>query len=319
MILVTGGAGFIGSALVWQLNQLGIEDILICDHLGTSAKWMNLRGLKFLDYIEKDQLPLILNDLKLKHIFHLGACSSTTESDCSYLIQNNFEYSKMLAKYCLSQNIPMIYASSAATYGDGSLGFSDKTELHRLRPLNAYGYSKHIFDLWLLRSGLLGQFTGIKFFNVWGPNEYHKGDMQSMVVKAFAQIMDSGKVKLFKSHHPDYKDGYQLRDFIYVKDVTRSLIQFYQNPKVTGIFNLGNGTPVPWVELIRPIFTALDKPEQFEFVDMPEELRIRYQYYTCADMIKYHESGLQRFQTPLNDSIHEFVKEYLVPGKHLES
>ena len=223
MIIVTGGAGFIGSAFIWKLNEEGIDDILIVDELGESDKWKNLVNRRYVEYIHKDAfLRMIRNDqmpFTPRAIIHMGACSSTTERDADYLMDNNYHYTCRLAEWALPKNIRFIYASSAATYGDGSRGFSDDSSVTpTLRPMNMYGYSKQIFDLWVLRQQVENQVVGIKFFNVFGPNEYHKGDMRSVVHKAFEQIRDTGKVRLFKSHKPEYTDGGQMRDFVYVKD-----------------------------------------------------------------------------------------------------
>ena len=315
MILVTGGAGFIGSAWVWHLNQLGETDIVIVDHLGTSDKWRNLVPLHYADYIEKDdfliRLKAGLYEGQFREVYHLGACSATTESDASYLIHNNFEYSKVLLNFCVEENLTLFYASSAATYGDGGRGYSDIAELSDLRPLNMYGYSKHMFDRYVHSRGLLAQVVGLKFFNVWGPNEYHKGSMRSMVVKAYEQIQQTGKVKLFKSHHEDYADGHQMRDFVYIKDVVRMMQSLRQSKSVNGLINLGSGKAHTWIDLINPIFEALDLQAQIEFIDMPLELREKYQYFTEADMRKYEQSGLERYQTPLSDAVKDFVLNYL--------
>jgi ADP-L-glycero-D-manno-heptose 6-epimerase len=319
MILVTGGAGFIGSALVWELNRAGIDNILIVDNLGTGEKWKNLTGLKFRDYMQKDKLSAYLenNGLSFRTVFHLGACSSTTETDCNYLIENNYEYSKQLALFCIKNRTPFLYASSAATYGDGAQGFSDTSELHQLKPLNMYGYSKHMFDLWLMRNNLLNSVVGLKFFNVWGPNESHKGSMRSMVMKAWEQIKTDGKVQLFQSHHPDYQDGCQMRDFIYVKDVTRMMLEFFRRPDIRGIFNIGRGKAITWIDLIEPIFHSLKLKPEIEFVPMPQQLREKYQYFTQADMSKYKESGLTHHETPLQDAVSDYVLNYLETGNSL--
>ena len=323
MIVITGGAGFIGSAFCWELNRQGQKDIVLVDHLGTSEKWKNLVGLQFADYLEKDVfLSRAQSDslgFKPTWIIHMGACSSTTESDASYLIANNFDYSKELAKYCVKNGVKLMYASSAATYGDGSNGYSDRCNLRELKPLNMYGYSKHMFDQWLKAQGLLDQMVGLKFFNVWGPNEYHKGSMKSMVVKAWEQIRETGRVKLFKSYHESYEDGKQMRDFIYVKDVTRMMLQLMNHPDAGGLYNLGNGEAATWIDLISPIFSALDRQLAIDFIPMPEELRDKYQYYTRADMTRYVETGLPRYNTTMTEAVHDFVLNYLEKDAYLES
>lgn len=321
MIVVTGGAGLIGSAVVWKLNQLGCDDICIVDHLGESDKWRNLAPLRFRDYIEKNEFLPLLGDEKFRHVeavFHLGACSSTTERDASYLIQNNFEYSKRLARFALERQARFIYASSAATYGDGTLGFSDDhAMMHRLRPLNAYGYSKQLFDLWLLRNGLMDQVVGLKYFNVFGPNEHHKGEMRSVVLKAFEQIAETGGMTLFRSHHQDYADGEQLRDFVYVKDAADMTVFFMAQTTATGIYNIGTGTARSWNDLAKALFAALGKELQVTYVDMPEHIRPRYQYYTCADASKLKATEYAGTITPLEEAVSGYVKNYLLVSRHL--
>jgi len=316
MIIVTGGAGFIGSAIIAALNKRHISDILVVDELGTGKKWKNLLNLSFTDYIEKDDfLNLVIND-KLKSpfeaIFHLGACSDTTENNASYLIKNNYEYSKILARFATSYNKRFIYASSAATYGDGSNGFSDNPEnIEKLKPLNKYGYSKHLFDLWANRAGLLKKIAGLKYFNVFGPNEYHKGDMRSFVVKAFEQVKDTGKVRLFKSYKPDYADGEQLRDFIYIKDAVEMTLFFYDNPQINGLFNIGSGRARNWNDLVKAVFAALDKEPNIEYIEMPDSIRGQYQYFTEADLTSLHRAGYDKKISTLEDSIEDYVQNYL--------
>ncbi len=321
MYIVTGGAGFIGSALAWKLNRMGIEDILLVDNLGETDKWKNLRALKFIDYLEKDEFRnRVLSGgmrTEITAILHLGACSATTETDASYLIDNNFNYTKELAEFAISNNIRFIYASSAATYGDGELGYEDdENKLETLRPMNMYGYSKQIFDLWAKRRGILDKITGCKFTNVYGPNEHHKGGMRSVVCKSFAQVRDEGKMKLFKSHKPEYADGEQKRDFLYVKDAVEMVI-FLMERKLTGIYNVGSGRAETWNSLANAIFAAMDKEPNIEYIDMPEELRDRYQYYTCAEMDKLISCGYDKPATPLADAIKDYVQNYLLPDKFL--
>lgn len=326
MIIVTGGAGLIGSAVVWRLNQLGHENIVIVDHLGTSDKWANLAPLRFKDYLEKDDLlPLLergtdspVGTQRVQAIIHLGACSSTTERDASYLIRNNFEYSKQLARFALENNARFIYASSAATYGDGSLGFDDsEAQLSHLRPLNGYGYSKQLFDLWLQQHGVLDKVAGLKYFNVFGPNEQHKGEMRSVVLKAFEQVQATGSMTLFRSHRPEYGDGEQLRDFVYVKDAAAMTLFFLEHPEINGIFNAGTGQARSWNDLARALFAALGKTPQISYVDMPEHIRPRYQYYTCAEISKLRSAGYAGIATPLEAAVEEYVKGYLLAGLHL--
>jgi ADP-L-glycero-D-manno-heptose 6-epimerase len=326
MIIVTGGAGLIGSAVVWRLNQMGHENIVIVDHLGTTDKWANLAPLKFKDYLEKeDLLPLLakgtdspVGTKRVRAIIHLGACSSTTERDASYLIRNNFEYSKQLARFAMDNNARFIYASSAATYGDGELGFDDEeTQLNRLRPLNGYGYSKQIFDLWLQQHGLLDKVVGLKYFNVYGPNEHHKGEMRSVVLKAFEQVQATGGMTLFRSHKPEYKDGEQLRDFVYVKDAVDMTLFFLEHLESNGIFNIGTGQARSWNDLANALFMALGKPANISYLDMPEHIRPRYQYYTCAENAKLKAAGYGKAATTLEEAIKDYVQGYLLPGKHL--
>lgn len=329
MIVVTGGAGFIGSALVWRLNQLGRDDILIVDSLGTSDKWRNLVPLQYADYVEKDDFLRLARGEELSHlcdfggdgieaIFHMGACSATTETDSRYLVQNNFEYTKQMALFARHLNARFIYASSAATYGDGAHGFADvEADLDQLHPLNMYGYSKHMFDLWARREGLLDSIAGLKFFNVFGPNEYHKGEMRSLVIKAYEQIMRSGKIGLFKSYRPEYAHGEQKRDFVYIKDVVDMTLFFFKHPEINGIFNIGSSSAHTWNDLAGAIFSALGMEPAIEYIDMPAELRDRYQYYTCSDVTKLRDAGYTGKQHSLNSAVYDYVVHYLQKGQHL--
>lgn len=322
-ILITGGAGFIGSALVWELNRRGCENIVVCDRLSTDEKWKNLVPLKFADYIDgNDLLQAVLHSpAKLghfDHVLHLGACSATTERDADYLMRNNYEFTKQLCQWSLANQTRFVYASSAATYGDGAHGMDDQMpDIHALRPLNMYGYSKHLFDLHARREGWLPHIVGLKYFNVYGPNEDHKADMRSLVHKACGQILATGKVQLFKSHRSDYKDGEQMRDFLYVKDAIRMTLHLAETPSAGGLFNLGSGEAHTWVELATAIFTALGKQPNIEFIDMPEHLQSKYQYYTCADITKLRGSGFSTEITPLAEAVRDYVQGYLVPDKRL--
>jgi len=319
-VIVTGGAGFIGSCLLWKLNTQGISDIIVVDNLGVSDKWRNLVGKRFLDYMQKDSFLALVAENKIKNvraIIHLGACSSTTFNDGAYFIRNNYEYSKELATWAQKKKIKFIYASSAATYGDGESGYSDQEEhIHRLRPLNMYGYSKHLFDLWMLKNKLLDEATGIKFFNVFGPNEYHKGEMMSVVCKKFLEVRDKGRIGLFKSYRDDFGDGEQKRDFIYVKDVVDVVAYFLEHPEHSGVFNLGCGAARSWNDLARAMFSALGKEPDIEYVDMPETLRQKYQYFTEANIDKLRKAGCKKKFTSLENAIKDY-STYLQNGSCL--
>jgi ADP-L-glycero-D-manno-heptose 6-epimerase len=323
LIIITGAAGFIGSALAWRLNGMGKTKLLLVDHLGaTSQKWKNLVPLRYHDYMERsDFLKAIvdgeLSGVDVEAVLHMGACSSTFEADASYLAKNNFEYSKRLASWCLDRTKPIrfIYASSAATYGDGTLGYADDHErLPELRPLNMYGYSKQMFDLWNLSHSCLDQVVGLKFFNVFGPNEYHKGPMRSMVAKAYEQITETGKVQLFKSLHPNYRDGEQTRDFVYIKDVVDMALFFLDPALGGGIYNIGTGRARTWLDLIGSVFRSLGREPCIEFVDMPEGLREKYQYHTQADIEKIRRAGFTGHVRTLEESVADYVP-YLVDGQ----
>ena len=310
-IVVTGGAGFIGSNLVEVLNQRGEDQIIIVDHLGEGNKWKNLLGLKFLDYIEKGEFLEKIEKGYFKEvsaIIHLGACSNTTEKNLQFLYLNNYKYSQKLALFSLENNIQFIYASSAATYGEGSLGFSDdETLLPKLKPLNPYGFSKHLFDLWLYYNGLLNKVVGLKYFNVFGEKEFHKGEMRSVVLKAYEQIKKEEKVKLFKSYNPHYQDGEQLRDFIYVKDAVEVTLFFLENPQIKGIFNVGTGKARSFKDLVLAIFSALNIPPTIEYIEMPEYLKKQYQYFTQADITKLRKAGYNKPMWELEDAVKNYV------------
>ncbi len=319
MIVVTGGAGFIGSSLIWSLNKRDLKDILVVDSLGNNEKWKNLRRLSFSDYLEKESfLDRITQGGPLPDIdtiIHMGACSDTTEKDCSYLIRNNYEYTKELAIYAIKNDIRFIYASSAATYGDGSLGFVDNEDkLESLMPLNMYGYSKHIFDLWAKSQGLLDKIAGIKYFNVFGPNEYHKGDMRSFVLKGFKQVKDTGGLLLFKSYKKEFAHGEQKRDFIYVKDAAKMTLFFFDHPEINGIFNVGTGNPRTWNDLANAIFKAMGVDPHIEYIDMPSTLKDKYQYFTQADTSKIVAAGYNTPVTSMEDAVKEYVTRYLMQG-----
>ncbi len=321
MIVVTGGAGFIGSAIIWKLNQLGEKDIIIVDELGLDEKWKNLVGLDFEDFINKHEfIQLVETGLpfKPKAIIHMGANSSTTEKNADHLLENNYEYTKKLAKYCLANDARFIYASSAATYGDGALGFDDSEVLSPdLKPLNMYGYSKNLFDVWAIRHKVIDRIVGLKYFNVFGPNEYHKADMRSVVHKAYEQIRDTGKVRLFKSRHPEYKDGEQMRDFIYVKDAVDMTLFFMDKKDKNGIFNVGTGKARTWKDLVTAIFDSTGKDVNIEYIELPEHLVLKYQYFTEARLDKIKKAGYQHPLHSLEDGVADYVKNYLVPDKYL--
>jgi ADP-L-glycero-D-manno-heptose 6-epimerase len=322
-VLVTGGAGFIGSALVWELNRRGCERIVIADFLETSEKWRNLVPLTFEDYLEADDLLPRLQSSSMGRfdlVLHMGACSSTTERNAEYLVRNNYQFTKDLAACALSSNTRFVYASSAATYGDGAAGMSDDSSpkhLYTLRPLNMYGYSKQMFDLYAAQRGILDKIAGLKFFNIYGPNEDHKGEMRSLVNKAFSQVAETGEIRLFKSYRPDYKDGEQKRDFLYVKDAVQMTLHVASREDANGLYNVGSGSANTWVDLANAVFTALGKPSNINFIEMPEELRSKYQYFTEANITRLRARGYDAAVTPLADAVADYVQNYLVPGKKL--
>jgi ADP-L-glycero-D-manno-heptose 6-epimerase len=315
MWIVTGGAGFIGSVLLWKLNEEGIDNALVVDRLESSEKWKNLRSRRYADYLEADPFleQLQANRLrKVDGIVHLGACSSTTETDAAFLIRNNYEYTKKLAQWCLRYKKPFIYASSAATYGNGEFGYqTDDATTRMLKPLNMYGYSKQMFDLWALGQGVLKKLIGVKFFNIFGPNEYHKGDMRSVVAKSYKQIQNDGRIRLFKSYHKDYKDGEQQRDFLYVKDAVNVLYDFMTKPGYGGLYNLGAGRARNWNDLAKAIFAAMGQKPNIEYVEMPETLRPKYQYHTLADMRWRDKHKGTPFRS-LEDSVRDYVQNHLM-------
>ncbi|MDD3052537.1 MAG: ADP-glyceromanno-heptose 6-epimerase [Candidatus Cloacimonetes bacterium] len=315
MIILTGAAGFIGSVVLKKLNDLGNSDILIVDNLGDTDKWKNLVGKQFADYLHKSKLAEYLNKIKpadIEAIIHLGACSSTTERDAEYLMDNNFRYTRFLAELAIEHDIRFIYASSGATYGNGTQGFSDSNSVTpSLVPENMYGYSKHLSDLWTINNGYTSKITGLKFFNVYGPNEYHKGNMSSVVFKAFHQVKKEGRITLFKSHRPEYADGEQRRDFIYVKDVAETIIWFLQNREVNGIYNLGFGKSRSWNDLAKAVFKAMNCKPVIEYVEMPESIRDRYQYFTEAEMNKLKDAGYTTAFTSLEAGVEDYIRNYL--------
>lgn len=322
-ILVTGGAGFIGSALIHALNQWGLEDILITDFLGKGDKWKNLRALRFDNCLPADRFLQKLEQSAAFYgdfgaVFHLGACSSTVECNLDYLLEKNYYYSLFLAKWALARGVRFVYASSAATYGDGSQGLDDKNDnLSCYRPLNPYAYSKYLFDVYAQKHGFLQRVVGIKYFNVFGPNEYHKGEMRSLVCKAYEQILDTGVVKLFRSSHPEYRDGEQRRDFVYVRDAVRMTLHLAATSSAAGLFNVGSGISHTWVELANAVFSALGCSPRIKFIEMPESIHQQYQYLTCADISKLRLSGYSCPITPFKDSVREYVTHYLLSGARL--
>ncbi len=323
-ILVTGGAGFIGSALIWALNRRGRADIVVADFPGDPLKRRNLAPLRFDAFVDAGELRRRLAAKpdafgRFSAAFHLGACSATTEMDVAYLADNNTAYTAEMAAWALSQGTRFIYASSAATYGDGAAGMDDRDEsLGRLRPLNPYGDSKDRFDLHAQRAGWLARIVGLKYFNVFGPNEDHNGDMRSVVAKAYRQIREGGAVRLFRSERPDYRDGEQQRDFLYVKDAVEMTLHFADaGSGAAGLFNLGSGEASTWLALARAIFAALGREPRIEFIPLPAALRDKYQYHTRADIGKLRASGFGRPLTGLPEAVADYVQNYLVPDRRL--
>jgi ADP-L-glycero-D-manno-heptose 6-epimerase len=312
MIILTGGAGFIGSCFLWKLNQEGIKDVLVVDHLDNSEKWKNLIGKNYCDYIQKnDFFNAVVNKQapKPQSIVHLGACSSTTLSNTDYYIKDNYEYSKVLALWAFELGVPFVYASSAATYGDSKRDCDcddDISKIRNLSPTNMYGFSKHMFDLWLLNNNYTGKATGVKFFNVFGPNEYHKGDMRSIICKNFNNVSGKGVIKLFKSYNANYPDGGGRRDFVYIKDVVSALWFLFKNPSKTGIFNLGTGKSRTWNDVAKSMFAVVGKKENIEYVDMPDFLKSKYQYFTEAKMDNLKHAGYDKPFMELEDSVKDY-------------
>jgi ADP-L-glycero-D-manno-heptose 6-epimerase len=318
-IVITGGAGFIGSGVVRYLNDQGLKNLVIVDELRRTEKWKNLVGKQFSDVLLKSQL---FDWLKGKEslvgaFIHLGACSDTMETDANYLLENNYRYSVRLAEYALKHDQRLIYASSAATYGDGSQGFrDDHQQLFELQPLNMYGFSKQMFDQWAFNEGILDQIVGLKYFNVFGPNEAHKGRMASAITRMVQQILKGEKVKLFKSTDPSrFADGEQKRDFIYVKDAVRMTCAFLTN-SASGIYNIGSGRASTWNELAHAVYKALEIPPQIEYMDMPAELVNKYQNYSRADMSKTVTVLKEATQClSLEAAVSDYVRQYLIQGK----
>jgi len=318
LIVVTGAAGMIGSGIVRHLNDQGHSNLLLVDDLKQTDKWKNLVGKQFVDLISRHKIFdwLVGKDEEIDAIIHLGACSDTVETNADYLMENNFRFTIRLAEWAIERNKRFIYASSAATYGDGKLGFSDdESAIEKLKPLNMYAFSKQLVDLWMKREGVLNRVVGLKYFNVFGPNEYHKGRMASMVLKMMEKAKNEGVIHLYKSNDLKYSDGGQMRDFIYVKDAVRMTCALldpkYRN--VTGIYNIGQGVPTTWNDLADALFKSLEKRSRIEYIEMPPELSRQYQNYTCADMAKFlkiFSGGVK--QTPIEEAVREYVQDYLM-------
>jgi ADP-L-glycero-D-manno-heptose 6-epimerase len=320
MIIVTGAAGFIGSCFLEKLNREGIDDIVAVDRLDDSDKWRGLANKRIQDYLDKDELLGRIRSNRLprvRQIVHMGACSSTTCTDARFVMDNNFAYSRELALWAFRRKVPFLYASSAATYGDGEMGFDDDPALlTRLRPLNIYGYSKHLFDLWIQGNNYTRKATGLKFFNVFGPNEYHKGEMASVLCRRFDEVAAGGDFRLFKSYRPDYKDGEQKRDFIYVKDAVEAMFFFVVHPGKTGLYNLGTGEARSWNDLAKALFAALGQKPRISYIDMPQEIRGRYQYFTEARIERLRKTGFTVPFRSLEESVADYVG-YLKDKKYL--
>lgn len=323
MILVTGGAGFIGSNVVAELDDRGTP-VVVCDRLGHDDKWKNLRARELAEFVFPEQLEDFLERRggELEAVIHMGAISATTETDADLIVRTNVHLSQLLWRWCARVGVPLVYASSAATYGDGSGGFEDDDSpeaLARLRPLNAYGWSKHLFDRWVARQVADRRATppawaGLKFFNVYGPNEHHKGSMRSLVTKAYPTAARGDPVTLFRSHHPDYADGGQMRDFVYVEDCVHVVLWLLDHPEVSGIFNLGTGRAQTWLELMTALFRATGNELEVRWVDTPEEIRDRYQYFTQADMSKLRAAGYERAFRGVEEGVEDYVSRFLSRG-----
>jgi len=317
-VIVTGAAGLIGSAIVWELNRHGIDDVVLVDRLGTSDKWKHLVPLRFADYLEAEEFYPRLADQpnafgNVSVVYHLGACSATTERNATYLIENNYRLTQALATWSVARDARFVYASSAATYGARETDMREDLDPHALVPLNMYGYSKHLFDLWATREGLLDRIVGLKFFNVYGPNEDHKGDMRSVVAKAYEQIVADGRIRLFESYRPGTAHGEQTRDFLYVKDAAAIAVHL-ASANVAGIFNVGAGIARTWNDLAHAIFAALGRTPEIVYVPMPEALRGRYQYRTEASVERLRASGYTAPFITLEDAVRDYVCGYLIPG-----
>ncbi len=319
MLLVTGGAGFIGSNIVASLNEAGRADIVVNDTLGTDGRWKNLAKRQIADFVPPSELASWLDGRKLDAVIHMGAISDTTASDGDLVINSNFRLSLMLLDWCTKTRTPFIYASSAATYGDGEQGFSDDDRpdhLQSLRPMNLYGWSKHLFDQALIARKLRGeqlppQWAGLKFFNVFGPNEYHKGKMASVLARIFDEAKAGQTVRLFKSHKPGIADGDQRRDFIYVDDVVAVVRWLLDTPRASGLFNVGTGEARSFREMIEAMFAALKRPARIEYIDMPESIRGQYQYFTQSEVGRLRAAGYNAGFTPLEDAVNRYVTHYL--------
>ena len=315
MWIVTGSTGFIGSALAWELNRAGHHQITLCDHVHPDSRPELFRYLKYSQFVyAKDLMKEIKNLKNVRGVWHMGACSSTTEMNVEYLTENNVEYSKELFRWCTENKVPYIYASSASVYGNGSRGFEDTINTSILEPMNPYGRSKLQFDHWVVQQkDTPPLWYGLRFFNVFGPNESFKGEQASVVFKAFNQISETGRLKLFKSHNPQYKDGEQKRDFVYVKDVSAWIYYLSQSRELqSGIYNMGFGQARTWLDLAYAVFRALEKPAQIDFIDIPEHIRSHYQYFTEAKMEHAFSRGLPRPQWSLERGVEDYVKNYLM-------
>lgn len=313
--IVTGGAGFIGSNLVQALNLRGCDDITVVDHLESSLQRRNLERLRFAEYLDKAEFRELLRAGRLPKaecVFHLGACSSTTETNADYLRDNNTRYTRELCEWAMGARVRFIYASSAATYGGGERGYSDEdAATPSLAPLNLYGQSKQQFDLWALETGAIRRIAGVKYFNVYGPGEDHKGEMRSLVNKAYDQIMRTGELALFKSYRPEYRDGEQTRDFVYVSDAVAVTLFFCDHPEVAGIFNCGTGVARTWLDLARALFAAMNRPPRIKFIEMPAAIRDKYQYHTQADMAKLRRAGYAAPFLSVEEGVRRYVRDYL--------
>lgn len=318
LIIITGAAGFIGSNVVHYLNSKGFENLVLVDDFHESVKWKNLVGARYVDFLSKYEVFDWLDEREddIEAFVHLGANSATTESDGDYLLENNYRFSVRLAEYALHNDHRFIYASSAATYGSGKQGFvDDHDHLDDLRPMNLYGYTKHMFDLWLKRQGALDDVVGLKYFNIFGPGESHKDRMASMVYHMTKKIRLEGKVGLFASSEPEkYADGDQVRDFLYVKDAAAMTCYFLENTEAGGIYNIGMGKTHTWNQLANAVFSAMGKESHIEYIPMPEDLVRQYQNYTCADMKKFQSVYGKHFApTELDAACHEYVVNHLLP------